>query len=150
MRQKTLALEAGFEGFDREMERVESFERMEPADSGAEPHSSKLRDVRRLAWLGVKLCNSLLHRWFNLCEVGVEDVFYALLMPHFFAEVELVPVTASQETVSLHSNHPLEENGFLRQADSRDPSEDQPEPAISWRTPWLYLVLLLLVWLLLF
>jgi hypothetical protein len=147
MRQKTLVDEAGCDGLDRESEQEDSLESIEQANSGAVPRSLKLSDARRLAWLGLKLCNSWLYRWFNLCEIGVEEVFYALLMPHFFAEVELVPATASQEAATRHS---LEENGYFSPADSPEPSSDRPEPAISWRTPWLYLVLLLLVWLLLF
>jgi hypothetical protein len=141
MRQQTLTSEAAFEGIDRETEQ---------ATAGAEPRSLNLNDVRKLTWQCVKLCNSFLHRWFNLCEVGVEEVFYALLMPHFFAEVELVPVTASQEVPPRHALRLLEDNGYSRQADPPEPSMDRPESAISWRTPWLYLVLLLLVWLLLF
>jgi hypothetical protein len=150
MRQKTLVEEAGCDGLDREYEQEDSLESIERATSGAQLRSFELSDARRLAWLGLKLCNSWLYRWFNLCEIGVEEVFYALLMPHFFAEVELVPATASQEAATRYSNHSPEENGYCRPADSPEPSRDRPEPAISWRTPWLYLVLLLLVWLLLF
>jgi hypothetical protein len=150
MQQETLASEASVEGLDREMEQESSLEGMQQVGSGMEQGDSKLSDARRLAWLGVKLCNSLLHRWFNICEVGVEEIFYALLMPHFFAEVELAPVTASQEKAGFSSHRLLGENDFLRPAESSESSGDRPESAISWRTPWLYLVLLLLVWLLLF
>jgi hypothetical protein len=150
MRQKTLASVAGFEGFDPDIEQEEPLDRIGQADSGTESRHVQLSDAQRLAWMGVKLCNSLLHRWFNLCEVGLEEVFYALLMPRFFAEAELIPATASQETASLHSRHLSEDNDFLQSADSADSSGHWPELAISWKTPWLYLVLLLLVWLLLF
>jgi hypothetical protein len=140
MRQQ-MTSEAGFEVLDRETEQ---------ATAVAGPRSLNLNDVRKLAWQCVKLCNSMLHRWFNSCEADVEEVFYALLMPHFFAEVELVPVSVSQDAATRRSDQLLEGNGYLRAADYPEASSDRQESVISWRTPWLYLVLLLLVWLLLF
>ncbi|MGA9669483.1 MAG: hypothetical protein WBQ94_09760 [Terracidiphilus sp.] len=150
MRQKTVGFDADFERNDRETEQEKSLDPMEEMAFGTERGAYLLRDLRRLAWLGVKLCNSLLHRWLNLCEVVVEEVFYVLLMPHFFAEVELSPAIAPQETANLHSRHLLRENDFLGSANSPDSSGERSQFAISWRKPWLYLVLVLLVWLLLF
>ena len=141
-----LASEGSFERAGGECERQEALSPGDRAESG----SPMLDSALRLAWLGLKLLNTIFHRWFNLCEVGMEEVFYALMVPRFFAELEAVPATARQQSASLYSPHLMEENDFVRPADSQDMSGYRPEPAISWKTPWLYLVLLLLVWLLLF
>ncbi len=150
MGEKTLASQASLERPSEESGPRESLDRMEEAAPRTEPCDSKLENARRLAWAGVKLCNSFLYRWFNLCEVGAGEIFYAMLMPRFFAQVDLDLATAPQETAILHSRHLLEENDFLRPASSPDVSRGQSKSAISWRTPWLYLIFLLLVWLLLF
>lgn len=150
MQQNVKTLQANVERLDGETGQRQSFDRMEQAVPWTDPVDSKLDDLRRLAWLSVKLCNSFLHRWLNVCEVGVEEVFFALTMLRPFAGVNLDPMTAPQETASLHSRPLLEENSFLSPADSLDLSRSQPRLEISWRTPWLYLILLLLVWLLLF
>jgi hypothetical protein len=146
MEQKILASEGSFEGAGGECERREALSPREQTGQG----SPMLEGALRLAWLGLKLLNTIFHRWFNLCEVGMEEVFYALMVPRFFAELETVPVNVRQQSVALYSHHLMEENDFVRPADSQDRSGYRPEPAISWKTPWLYLVLLLLVWLLLF
>lgn len=150
MRQTIVASQASFERLGGEIEQEASLDRMEKAAPWTEPCSSKLGKMSRLAWLGVKLGNSFLHRWLNLCEVGAEEVFYALLTPRFFAGAELDPMTAPQETSTLHSGRLLGEHDFLRPANSPALTEVQSKFEISWRTPWLYLVFLLLVWLLLF
>jgi hypothetical protein len=146
MEQKIRASEGSFEGIGGECERREALSPREQAGQG----SPLLEGVLRLVWLGLKLLNTIFHRWFNLCEVGMEEVFYALMVPRFFAELETVPVAARQQSAALYSHHLMEENDFVRPADSQDRSGYRPEPTISWRTPWLYLVLILLVWLLLF
>ena len=150
MRQKTMASQASFERLDWETGQEQSLDRIEQGSPWTEPGCSKLVNPRRLAWLGVKLCNSFFHRWFNLCEVGAEELLFALPMVRSFAGMDSDPMTASQETATLHSRPLLGERDFFSEADSPDMSGNQSKFEISWRTPWLYLVLLLLVWLLLF
>ena len=150
MQQKTLRSQPDFEGVERETEREESLDPMEEIATSTEPSYSGLGGPRRLAWRGVRLCNSFLYRWLNLCEVGVEDVFYAFRMRSFFAGVDLNPVTAPQQTAAFESRHLLEEHDFSEPANASNNSWGQSKSAISWRTPWLYLIFLLLVWLLLF
>jgi hypothetical protein len=150
MLQKILASQASFERLGGETGQEQSLDRIEQAAPWTEPCYSKVVNARRLAWLGVKLCNSFLHRWFNLCDVGAEELLYALPMLHSFAGVDVDPMTAPQETATLHSRHLPGEHDFLSPANSRALSGNQSKFEVSWRTPWLYLVFLLLVWLLLF
>ena len=150
MEEKTRASQASLERLGGETEHQPFLDRMEGATPRTEACDSKLANARRLAWVGVKLCNSFLYRWFNLCEVGAGEIFYAMLMPRFFAAVDFDPITAPQEMATLHSRHLLEEHDFLRPANSTGISGGQSKSEISWRTPWLYLIFLLLVWLLLF
>jgi hypothetical protein len=105
---------------------------------------------RRLAWLGVELCSSFLHRWFNVYEIGAEDALYALPGLRRFAGVNLGSIAAPCETVSLHARRLLERHDFSRPVNSQAFSGSPLESGISWRTPWLYLPFLLLVLLLLF
>ncbi|MGD0939237.1 MAG: hypothetical protein ABR905_05945 [Terracidiphilus sp.] len=142
--QKTLRSQASFDGLDQETGREESNSALE------ETASLRGDDLRRLAWRGIKLSNTFLWRWLNLCEVGVEEIFFALTMLRPFGGVNLDPLTAPQGTAALDSRRLTEEHSFLGDSNFRDSSERHPEPAISWRTPWLYFVLFLLVWLLLF
>jgi hypothetical protein len=150
MRQTTPGSQASVEGFDRETVREWALDRLEEMRLSNEQGRTKLGDARRLAWAGVKLCNSLLYRWFNLCEVGAEDLFYAFRMRRFFAGMDLDPATSPQETDTFHSHRVLEEDDYLRPANSPELPGSQSRSAISWRTPWLYLIFLLLIWLLLF
>jgi hypothetical protein len=147
MQQKTLTSQASFAG---QIEREESVDPMERMESATEPGHATLDDLRSFAWRGVKLSSSFLQRWLNLCEVGVEEVFFALTMLRLFSGVNLDPVTAPQETSALDSHRLMEEHDFLQPDNSPGFSGSPSNPAISWKTPWLYLILLLLVWLLLF
>lgn len=150
MRQKTLASSASFEGHDRETQREEFLDRTEVTASWTEPRCLKLDDLRRLAWLGIKLCNAFVQRWLNLCEVGVEEVFFGLTMLRSFAGVDLGAVTAPRETAILASRSLMEAHDSLRPASSPEMLWGHSNSTISWKTPWLYLVFPLLVWLLLF
>jgi len=150
MQQKNLALEASFERLGGENEQQQSLDQMEQVATWTEPCRLELVNLRRLAWRGIKLCTSFLQRWFNLCEVGAEEVFFALTMLRSFAGVDFAPATSPRESAALHSIHLLGEQEFSSSADSPAQSRIESESAISWRTPWLYLVFLLLVWLLLF
>jgi len=147
MQQKTVTSQTSFAG---QIEREELLDPMERMESAAEPGYASLDDLRRLAWRGVKLSSSFLQRWLNICEVGFEEVFFALTMLRPFAGVNLDPVTAPQETATLDSHRLMEENDFLQPDNSQGISASPSNPAISWRTPWLYLILFVLVWLLLF
>jgi hypothetical protein len=150
MQHKTLTSAASIERLDREIERGESLDPMEAIASSTEPRRSRLDGPCRLAWRGVGFCNSFLSRWLNLCEVGVEDVFYAFRMRSFFAGADMEPVTAPQEIATFRSHRVLEEDDYPEPEDSSTMPGSQSKLAISWRTPWLYLIFLLLVWLLLF
>ena len=149
MRQKILVSQASFEGLGDEIDQEQSLDRIEQLENWTESRESKQATLHRLAWLAVKLCNSFVHRWFNLCEVSVE-VFYAMLTPRFFAGMEFDSMTASQETVTLHSGRLVREQDYSRPEISHEMPGNQSNFEISWKTPWLYFVLLLLIWLLLF
>lgn len=104
----------------------------------------------RLAWLAMKLCSSFAHRWLNLCEVGFEELLCAFRMRHLFAGVDLDFAAVPQPGSTLDSGHFLEDQDFYHSDPSPDIAGGQSHFEISWRTPWLYLAFLLLVWLLLF
>jgi hypothetical protein len=150
MRKNITASRASFEMFDWNTEQEQSIGWTKQESPATEPGSSKLDNVRRLAWLGVKLCSSFLHRWFNLCEFSAEAFLCALPRIHSFTGVGLEAITAPQETSSFHLGDLLGEQDLLRLGKSPDLSANQSKFDVSWRTPWLYLVFLLLVWLLLF
>lgn len=150
MRQKTLASQASFERLDWQTGQQQSLDRMEQGSPWTESGHSMPFNLHRLAWLGVKLCSSFFHRWFNLCEVGAEELLFALPMVRCFAGMDSDPMTAPQETATLPSRHLVGERDFFSEANSPEMSGYQSRFEISWKTPWLYLVFLLLVWLLLF
>jgi hypothetical protein len=147
MQQKTPTSEASFAG---QIEREESLNSLERMGSATAPSPTTLDDLRGMAWRGVKLSTAFLQRWLNLCEVGVEEIFFALTMLRPFAGVNFEPVTAPRETAMFNSRHLLEEQEFSRADSAPDMPEMPSNYAISWKTPWLYLILLLLIWLLLF
>lgn len=118
------------------IEREQSLDRAQQTAVGTQSGDSKLNDGRRLAW-------------FSLCEAGAKQVFFVLTMLRPFTGVNLDPATASQETATLHSRPPLEDEP-LGQASCPDMPRSQSKSGISWRTPWLYVILLILVGLLLF
>jgi len=149
MRQKILVSQASLEGHGEKTEQELLLDRREQIERWTEASDSKQATVHRLAWLAVKLCSSFVHRWFNLCEVSAE-VFYAMLTPRFFAGMEFDSMTASQETVTLHSGRLVREQDYSRPEISHEMPGNQSNFEISWKTPWLYFVLLLLIWLLLF
>jgi len=115
-----------------------------------EPECSRLEWAREWAWAGARLCSSMLQRWLNVCEIGAEEIFFALTMLRSFSGVNLETVPAGQEAAALNSRSLFGERDSARETDSAEMAWSQPKAAISWRTPWLYLVLVLLVWLLLF
>ncbi len=106
---------------------------------------------RKLAWRGVVLCNSFLHRWFNLCDCGAEAALYLYASPllRCFAEMDLSGAAAPHDVAALGSRHLLEQRGHLGPEVSPALSGSGSKFEISWRSPWLYLVLVLLAWLLL-
>jgi hypothetical protein len=117
----------------------------------AEPWFPKPSNGRKLAWRGVVLCNCFLHRWFNLCDCGAEAAFYLYASPllRCFAGMNSGGAAGPQETAVLGSRHLLEQHGILGRGNSPALDESPSKFEISWRSPWLYLSLLLLAWLLL-
>ena len=142
--------------FSEQTERRDSLGPTEEIEPSTKPRQWGLDDLCSLAWRCVKLVCSFLQRWLNLCEVGVEEVFFALTMLRPFAGVNFAPVTEPQQSAPFNSRHLLEEREFS-QTDNSPATPEMPSNsaitwryAISWRSPWLYLILLLLIWLLLF
>jgi IS5 family transposase len=105
---------------------------------------------RKLAWRGVELCNSFLHRWFNLCDCGAEAALYLYASPllRCFAGLDSSGGAAPHEA-AFGSRRLLDQQGLLGPEDSSPLSGSGPKFEISWRSPWLYLLLILLAWLLL-
>jgi hypothetical protein len=117
----------------------------------AEPRFPKPGNGRKLAWRGVELCNSILHRWFNLCDCGAEAALYLYASPllRCFAGVDSSGASAPHEAAAFGSRHLLEQHGLLGPEVSPALPGSGPKFEISWRSPWLYLSLVLLAWLLL-
>jgi IS5 family transposase len=122
-------------------------ERSVPAD----PWFPKPGHGRKLAWRGVELCNSFLHRWFNLCDCGAEAALYLYASPllRCFAGMDSSGAAAPHETTTFRSRHLLEQHGLLGPEVSPALPGSESKFEISWRSPWLYLSLVLLAWLLL-
>ena len=117
----------------------------------AEPWFPKPGNGRKLAWRGVMLCNCFLHHWFNLCDCGAEAALYLYASPllRCFAGMNSGGAAAPHETTALRSRHLMEQHGTLGRGNSPALDEIRSDFEISWRSPWLYLSLLLLAWLLL-
>jgi hypothetical protein len=154
MEEKTQTSQPSFGNLDAVANRELFLEQLEQGASSTETLSpaelddSQSDNGRRLMWRGAKLCSSVLHRWFNLYDFGAGGALYALPVLRRFAGMELDCAVSSNEMNDLGSRH-LEERGFVGPSDSPALSVSQSRAEISWRTPWLYLFLVLVVWLLL-
>jgi hypothetical protein len=144
---------AGLEEHGWESSQEQFLGQMECVEPGMKPMErgeSTPAKLRGLAWCGFKLCNSFVHRWFNLYDFDALEALYALGLVRCFAGVDLGSVDPSCETVASGSCHLSEEDGFMKPDSSSAMPGSQSKFEISWRTPWLYLCFLLLFWLLLF
>lgn len=149
MQQTTLISQTGSQNLDEGLGLEPG---LHPARQAAciELCSSRFDTLRRWAWLGARLSTSFLSRSLNLCEFGAEAFLCMMPRIHSFAGMDFDPMTAPQETASFHSGELLGDRDLLGLAGSPALAGSQSKLAISWRTPWLYLVFLLLAWLLLF
>jgi hypothetical protein len=154
MRQKILTSRASFERRGWESREEEFLGQTEQARPWTEPMAPiepchpEPDDERWRVWLGAILCVFFLHRWFNQYDAAAKDGLHRSSARHWFAQGGL-RLGAQWEMASGRSRHLIEEHGFLGQDSSPVLSEGQTEPDPSWRSPWLYLSFLLLVWLLL-
>ena len=157
MGQKILALRKGLEKPFRKSRRELSLDPNELTEHWteplvpAEPWFPKPGNGRKLAWRGVMLCNSFLHRWLNLCDCGAEAALYLYASPllRCFAGMDSSGAAGPQETTAFRSRHLLEQHGILGPVNSTALPGSGSKFEISWRSRWLYLSLLLLAWLLL-
>jgi hypothetical protein len=104
----------------------------------------------QLAWRGVMLCNSFLHRWFNIYDCGAEAALYLYASPllRCFAGTDSDRAAVRHESSAPRFRDILERRGLSRPGDFPSLPGRQPELDISWRSPWLYVSLLLLALLL--
>jgi IS5 family transposase len=155
MWQKSLVTQANTDELGRETEQGLSFDRQEQLTpwtedvdlAPAESCNPKPGSVRRLARLCLKLCSCLFHRWFNLYDLGIEEDLYISPLLRRFAGMDLGPATAPQETATLRSRNLSGQNGFLVPEYPAALLGGTSKSGIPWRSPWLYLSLLLLAWL---
>jgi hypothetical protein len=114
-----------------------------------EPCQPKPSDGLRLVWLRAILCIFFLDSWFKLHDAGAEDGLPASPVPHRFARAGLDHAAASQEMATSPSSHLMGESGLLGSGSPTDLPRSRTEFDLSWRSPWPYLSLVLLAWLLL-
>jgi hypothetical protein len=139
--------------FGREAGQALSFDSMEQVTprtenmDSVESRSPKPGSVRRLARLCLKLGSCLVHRWFNLYDLGIEEDLYISPLLQRFAGMDLGHSTALQETATLRASNLPGQSGFLKPAYSTALPGRESKSGIPWRSPWLYLSLLLFAWL---
>jgi hypothetical protein len=102
---------------------------------------------RRLARLGMKLCSCLFHRWFNLYDLGIEEDLYVPPVLRRLAGMELCRAGAPHQMASLPSRGLPGRDGFLEQDYSEALPGRESKSGIPWKSPWLYLSVLLMAWL---
>jgi hypothetical protein len=143
MWQKSQVTRASADKPGKETEQGLSIERMELVESC----SPKPGNGRRLAGFCWKLCTCLFHRWFNLYDLGLEEDLYVSPVLRRFAGAGLCHAAASHETAILRSGNLPEQNDFLQAKYSAALPEGERKSGIPWKSPWLYLSLVLLAWL---
>jgi hypothetical protein len=150
---KSLVSQASTDEPARETEQGQSLDQIEQATPWAETlslgeaYNSKSGNGRRLARLSLKLCSCLFHRWFNLYDLGIEEDLYVSPLLCRFAGMDLGHATAPQETAALRSCNFPGQNGFLEPEFPTALPGRESKSGMPWRSPWLYLSLLLLAWL---
>jgi hypothetical protein len=122
--------------------------RTEPSAPG-EPCHPKPGDGPGLVWLRAILCAFFLRRRFSRYDSGVEDAFHASPAPRRFAPANFEQGAASHPMSASRSRHRTEESDLPGPDSSPVLPRDRRELDLPWRTPWPYLSILLLVWLLL-
>jgi hypothetical protein len=153
MWRKSLVSEASIDEFGREDDQGLSFDPMEQMTpwtkdrAPVEPYNPKPGSVRRLARLGLKLCRCFFHRWFNLYDLGIEQDLYVSPLLRRFAGMDLCHAGAPQETASLCRCDLPGREDFLEPEYSAALPGRESKSGIPWRSPWLYLSLLLFAWL---
>jgi hypothetical protein len=113
----------------------------------AEQCNPKPANGSRLARLCMKLSRCLFHRWFNLYDLGIEDDLYISPLMRRFAGMDLCRTAALQETAAFRSSNLTERDGYLEPEYNAALPERKSKSGIPWRSPWLYLSLLLFAWL---
>jgi hypothetical protein len=153
MRQESRASQVSTDELGREAEQGLLLDRIERLALCTEPSAPvetccpKSGNGRWLARLGFKLCSCLFHRWFNLYDLGIEQDLYVSPLLRRFAGMDLGYVTAPQETATLRSCNFPGQNGILRPEFPTALAGRGSKSGIPWRSPWLYLSLLLFAWL---
>ncbi len=110
-----------------------------------EPSFSKPANGLQLAWRGVVLCNSFVHRWFNIYDCGAEAALYLYASPllRCLAGTDSDRAAVPHETTAPRFLNLLERRGLSRPENAPSFPGGQPELAIPWRSLWLYVSLLL-------
>jgi hypothetical protein len=153
MRQESLTSQVCTDELGREAEHgllLDRIGQLAPCTEPSAPVESrcpKSGNGRRLARLGFKLCSCFFHRWFNLYDLGIEEDLYVSPLLRRFAEMDLGHSTALQETAPLRSNSLPGQDGFLEAEYPAALLGRESKSGIPWRSPWLYLSLLLMAWL---
>lgn len=156
MRQNILKSQASLEERGWEPREERFLGQMEQARPWTEPLApigtcqSKPGDGLWLVWLRAILCTFYSHQWLDLYGSGAEDGLHALPVPQGFARDGLNQAAASHEIAASRSQHLMGQSGLLGPGSPPALPRSRTDFDISWRTPWPYLSLLLLVLLLLF
>jgi hypothetical protein len=130
----------------------------EQAAAGTEPFApiepcySKQGDGLSMARRGASFCSSFLHRWFNLCDCGAEAMFYLYASPllQCFAGMNSNHAAAPRWAAGLRFRDLLDRSDGLRPESPLPRPNRRPEFEVSWSTPWLCVLFLLVAILLLY
>jgi hypothetical protein len=117
-----------------------------------EPCFPKPGDGRNLAWRGASFCSSFLHRWFNLCDCGAESMLYLYASPllQCFAGMDSNRAAVPRWAAALRFRDLLDRSDSLRPESPLPRPIRRPEFEVSWSTPWLCVLFLLVAILLLY
>ncbi len=126
---------------------------IEPEPSApTEPCHPKPGDGLALVWLRAILCTFFLHRWFSRYDSGAGAGLHASPAPHRSAPAgpaDFDQAAASHSMAAGRSRHRMRQSNLPGPDSSPALPQSRRELDLPWRTPWPYLSILLLVWLLL-
>jgi hypothetical protein len=101
----------------------------------------------RLARFCMKFGSCFFHRWFNLYDLGLEEDLYILPVLRRFTETDSRHVAAQRGTSVSYPHDYMETDHFPEPEYTPASPARESKSGIPWRSPWLYVSVLVLAWL---